>query len=149
MVVSPLWKAVHRLREAEALAGLGSVAGPLDAPPEKPEDEDSWTRDWLTRAKAAFKRAVEMHEEASRKGVEVVRERARTIAQRLRDGAAGVLQGAKNVAKTTRDEVQSFLEKAQQATFTWASLNTAFAVGAIVFALWYFTRRRRRRFTRK
>lgn len=129
------------LREAEALAGLGSVAGPTDAPPTKAEDEDSWTRDWIQRARDALQKARAMHDEALRKGQETLRERAARIAQKLRNGAAAVQAGAKNILKETKEQLSQFHETARTAFTGWASMNAFFIVAALIGAAWYFTRK--------
>ena len=139
--MTPLWKAVYSLREAETLAGMGNVAGPADAPPSKPEEEDGWARDWLSRAKDALRRAQEMHTEAGRKGMTVLKERAHRIASKLRDGAAGVIAGAKNIVQATRSELDKFHTTAREAATAWASMNVLFTVAGIIAAVWYFSRR--------
>jgi len=81
------WRAVHELREAEALASIASgVSGPADAPPT--EDHDGWVSDWTTRAKASLKKAKSWTDEKS--GHKWLRERARKIAAHVAKGAQTV-----------------------------------------------------------
>lgn len=141
-VTTPLWTAVYALREAEALAGLGNVAGPTDAPPAKPEEENSWTLDWLSRAKDALKRAQAMHDEAQRKGMQALQERAARIVTRLRTGARAVLDGARNVTAATREELGKFHATVQAASNAWSSMQGVFALALIIGAVWYFTQKR-------
>ena len=90
---------------------------------------------------AAFNRASEMHEEAKRKGIEVLQQRARLIVERLRDGAAAVRAGAKNIVQTTREELGKFHETVQSAAVGWATMNVLFLVAGLIAAAWYFTRK--------
>jgi hypothetical protein len=86
------WRGVYALREAETLTGLGSVSGPADAPPEKPEDQPGWVRDWAGRANEALKKALD-----PKTPVEL----GKSIGRRLREGVAAIkraapLEAAKN-----------------------------------------------------
>ncbi len=100
------WRAVHMLREAETLADLGPVAGPADSVPSE-GDEESWVRDWSKRAKQALKKANEWLVEKPNK---VAEERARSIADRVRRGAAAIRRAAKG-AHEQLSEVQDAANK--------------------------------------
>ena len=135
--MNPLWRAVYALREADALTGMSvQGAGPTDAPPERAADEESWTKEWLERAKRALAAAAAFNRKALEAATlpelrEALRERAVRIARRVSEGAKAARSGLRNVARETIRQLDKLHEDARDAAGAWAS---TVGMGALLIA---------------
>lgn len=140
-MLSSYWPAVYALRSAESLAQLGVVAGPADAPPDKQEDSESWVQDWITRAKDALAKAKQMHDEAARRGLGVLRDRARKIGERIVTGTRAIVQAqvatAKKVSKEVLRQLDEIHADARAVAIGWTATQVALALAAGVVLVMY------------
>jgi hypothetical protein len=140
-----LWPAVYALRTAESIANLATVTGAADAPPATPEDEESWAKEWLTRARAALSSAGQMVAAAAdaAKPANVaaeLRERAQRIAENVRVGVKNIRERAKKAAKTLREDLLAVNKTAGNLLEAVTAGEIALTVTAVIAALWWFTR---------
>lgn len=133
------WRAVDRLREAEGLAQLQAVSGPADAPPEAGA-EQSWFDDWSSRAKGALRKARELVDSGKR----AAKDRARRIAQAVRDGASAVWKASPpgQLASASKSTLQNLADAAT--AIQWASIiGSGVATLALLGAVyWLWTARK-------
>jgi CHASE3 domain sensor protein len=126
--------AVAALREAETLVNLAAVSGPADEPPHTDSDEQSWVSDWVERAKTSAHKAAEW----AASPVVAMKDRARRVVDRLREGARRVHQATFGRAAKALKPVQDAINTVQ---FGMAGASLIVTAGMLYLAYRFWFKR--------